>query len=45
MSLLTEVRAFMAQLLAMNRKLDQIIDLLKMLVEMQAKEQDDDEAE
>jgi len=41
MSLFDELGTFKRELQAMNRKLDQVIDLLKMLVELQTEDEDD----
>ena len=43
MSLLGEVKKFKEETRAMNRKLDQIIELLKMLVKLQTEDEDGDD--
>ena len=43
MNLIADLAQFRKELQAMNRKLDQIINLLTMLVEMQIEERDGDD--
>ena len=45
MSLFDELANFKRELQAMNRKLDQVIELLKMLVELQTEDDDEPETE